>query len=234
MADNTELINGIGDVMQHIRDQEKRIEELKDQSELFKIAYQEKSFQYETLKKQKESESYKKKVDQLIQQKHELEAKVDEAQVAFEENKIYKKEIDAIRESVENECEASGLMEVMNMRIEEAEDKAREQELLKVIAETEVEKLENKNKEHIKEIELLEEILENSSIYKCAECRQYFSDANMEECFGEDHDGITCMVCLECRDEHYTQCDECMEYHHNTNITNINDRDVCTYCNNVP
>jgi DNA repair exonuclease SbcCD ATPase subunit len=226
MDNNTELINGFGDVMQHIRDQEKRIEELKDKSELFKIAYQEKSFQYETLKKQKESESYKKKVDQLIQQKHELEAKVDEAQVAFEENKIYKKEIDAIRQSVENECEASGLMEVMNMRIEEAENKAREQELLKVIAETEVEKLEKENKENIKEIEFLKDVLNNQLHYPCMCCNSWFHENELEhDC--RDVDGEECMVCLHCRDTFYSECDECRVWTHKDQFWS---NDVCREC----
>jgi len=208
---DTELINGFGDVMQHIRNQEQRIKQL-----------------------EKKNDSYRKKINQLIEQKQELESKVDEAQVAFEENKIYKKEIDTLRESVENECEASGIMEVMNMRIQDAEDKAREQEVLKVIAEKEVEKQVFEKMKLHKEINELEDALDNAEIYKCTECSQYFPKAGIEECFGEEIDGMTWTVCLECRDEHYTQCDECMDYHHNTNITNIEDRDVCTYCNSVP
>ena len=208
---NTELINGFGDVMQHIKEQEQRIKELNNKND-----------------------SYRKKIDTLVEQKQELEAKVDEAQVAFEENKKYKKEIDTLRESVENECQASGIMEVMNMRIEDAENKAREQEILKVIAEKELEKeVYEKMKLH-KEINELGDALENAEIYKCNECSEYFADAGVECCFGEGVDGIPCNICLECRDEHYTQCDECMDYHHNTNITNTEDRDVCTYCNSIP
>jgi len=72
---------------------------------------------------------YQKKIDTLISQKQELEAKVDEAQVIFKENLKYKKEIDTLKETVENECEASGIMEVMNMRIEDAEKQVEEYKL---------------------------------------------------------------------------------------------------------
>lgn len=186
------------------------------------------------LKQEKEDihKQYRKKIDTLVEQKQELEAKVDEAQVAFEENKMYKKEIDTLRESVENECEASGIMEIMNMRIEDADNKAREQEVLKVIAEKELEKEVREKKELHKEINELGDALENAEIYKCEQCSEYFPIAGIECCFIENNNYGN--ICLECRDEHYTQCDECMDYHHNTNITNIEDRDVCTYCNSIP
>ena len=177
---------------------------------------------------------YKSKVKKLVEEKQELEAKVDEAQVIYQENVKYSSEFEAIRRSIEEQCEAAGIMEVMNMRIEDAEKNAREQELLKVIAETQLEKEIKEKKELHNEINNLQDALENADIYKCNECSQYLPSAGIEDCFGEQIDGIPCMVCLECRDEHYTQCDECMDYHHNTNITNIEDREVCTYCNSIP
>jgi len=177
---------------------------------------------------------YKSKVKKLVEEKQELEAKVDEAQVIYQENVKYSSEFEAIRRSIEEQCEAAGIMEVMNMRIEDAEKNAREQELLKVIAETQLEKEIKEKKELHNEINNLQDALENADIYKCNECSQYLPSAGIEDCFGEEIDGIPCMVCLECRDEHYTQCDECMDYHHNTNITNIEDREVCTYCNSIP
>jgi len=175
-----------------------------------------------------------KKIKKLVEEKQELEAKVDEAQVIYQENVKYSSEFEAIRRSIEEQCEAAGIMEVMNMRIEDAEKNAREQELLKVIAETQLEKEIKEKKELHNEINNLQDALENADIYKCNECSQYLPSAGIEDCFGEQIDGIPCMVCLECRDEHYTQCDECMDYHHNTNITNIEDREVCTYCNSIP
>ena len=104
--DNPTLIAGFEDVMTHIRNQEKRIQDL-----------------------EMKNKQYKKKVDTLTSQKQELEAKVDEAQVIFKENLKYKKEIDTLKQTVENECEASGIMEVMNMRIEEAEKEVEEYKL---------------------------------------------------------------------------------------------------------
>ncbi len=239
MNTETELINGFGDVMKHIKEQEQRIKDLEKDNEGLKMFARHKSSQYETLKKQKESESYKKKNEQLIIQKQELEAKVDEAQVAFEENKKYKKEIDTLRDAVENECQASGIMEIMNMRIEEAEKKATEQEILKVAFEKECEKEVSEKMELHKEINELADALDSAEIYKCNECREYFPSRGMEDVFHRNYEPVS--VCLECRDEHYTQCDECMDNHHNCNITTVwnetghqdiyRRHDVCHQCN---
>ena len=118
---NPTLIPGFEDIMVHIRNQEKRIKELekvnREQFALNRVYKEEK----EDIHKQ-----YKKKIDTLISQKHELEAKVDEAQVAFRENVKYKKEFQTIQNSVEEECQASGIMEVMNSRIENAENELEE------------------------------------------------------------------------------------------------------------
>jgi len=225
---DTELINGFSDVMKHIRNQEKRIQELEKENEFYKKLYLEKYRDYEILEKKKESESYKTKVKQLIQQKHELEAKIDEAQVAFEENKLYKKEIDAIRKSVEEECQASGLMEVMNMRIEDAEKKAEEQERLRIIAETLVEQIQEEKKDLYNEINDLHSTLESLEYCQCPDCCEWKKLDEMEWVYTEYT--TQDLVCLECRDENHTRCDECSEYHHNTNITNINDREVCSGC----
>lgn len=225
---NPTLIEGFEDVMQHIRNQEKRIQELEKNNETIKKMYLHKSSEYETLKKQKESESYKKKNEHLIQQKRDLETKLQNAEVVYQENILYKREIDTLKNAVEEECEASGIMEVMNMRIQDAEDKAREQEVLKVIAEKELEKeVFEKIKLH-KEINELEYALEKAELCKCDQCSEYCPLAEIEDCFGENYQCD--MVCLECRDEHYTQCDECMDYHHNSNITTIGERQVCSKC----
>jgi len=177
---------------------------------------------------------YKKKINTLIEQKQELEAKVDEAQVIYQENVKYCSEFEAIRRSIEEQCEAAGIMEVMNMRIEEAEKNAREQELLKFIAETELEKEVAEKKELHNEINNLLDVLNTADIYKCCECCQYVPVTNTEDCFGQEEDGNAVMVCLECRDQHYTQCDECMDFHHYTRITTIDDREVCSYCESIP
>ena len=212
MNTQTELINGFGDVMQHIREQEQRIKELNNKNN-----------------------SYRKKINQFIEQKQELEAKVDEAQVAFEENKKYKKEIDTLTVAVENECEASGIMEIMNMRIEDAENKAREQELFKVLAEKELENEIKEKKELHEEINELGDALENAEIYKCEECSKYFPSRGMEDVFHRNCCDLLC-VCLECRDNKYCECDECRDFHHLDNISTVftengGQHEVCHLCN---
>ena len=235
---DTELINGFGDVMQHIRNQEQKIKDLeKENKRLNNEIIWEWSEQViglketiQELKQQKEDihKQYKEKINQLIEQKQELESKVDEAQVAFEENKIYKKEIDTLRESVENECEASGIMQVMNMRIEDAENKAREQEVLKVIAEKECAKEVREKMELHSEVHKLHNTLEKFGYSYCSGCGEYNKDEEMETVI--DEYSYAEDVCLKCRDEHHTQCDECMEYHCNTRMSTIGDREVCSGC----
>lgn len=122
--DNPTLIAGFEDVMTHIRNQEKRIQEQeKVNQEQFALN---EAYRKDMVWSQKQ---YQKKIDTLISQKQELEAKVDEAQVAFKENVKYREEINTLKDAVENECEASGIMEIMNSRIEDAEKQVEEYKL---------------------------------------------------------------------------------------------------------
>ena len=186
---NTELINGFGDVMQHIRNQEKRIQ-------------------------------------QLEKEKQELEEKVDEAQVAFKDLNDELYDLREFKKDAEHTCAAHVVMEDMMKRIARAESR---ENFTKKTLEKEI----NEKKQLRTEINELEYALEKAELCKCDQCSEYFPIAGIEDVLGVN--SINCdMVCLECRDEYYTQCDECMDYHHNTNITNIEDRDVCNYCNSVP
>ena len=157
---NPTLIAGFENVMTHIRNQEKRIQdlvkennrlnneitwewneqviglketiqELKEKNEVLEGTMKTYSEANMDLIQQKEDihKRYQKKIDTLLSQKYELEAKVDEAQIAFKENKKFREEIETIQKSVEDECSASGIMEVMNSRIEEAESKCEEYKL---------------------------------------------------------------------------------------------------------
>ncbi len=122
--DNPTLIAGFDDVMVHIRNQEKRIKELeKVNKEQFAMneAYMEENT--------RTHKRYAKKIDELLSQKYELEQKVDEAQVVHKENLKYREEINTIKDAVENECQASGIMEIMNSRIEDAEKEVEEYKL---------------------------------------------------------------------------------------------------------
>tara|TARA_S200002703_G_C3758460_1_gene233435 strand:+ start:481 stop:1104 length:624 start_codon:yes stop_codon:yes gene_type:complete len=203
---NTELINGFGDVMQHIKEQEQRIKELNNKND-----------------------SYRKKIDTLVEQKQELEAKVDEAQVAFEENKLYKKEIDTLRESVENECEASGIMEIMNMRIEYADNKAREQEVLKVIAEKGLEREQAMNKCHVEQINRLHDILRDQCDKDCCQyCDEWVNSTEIEEVKDSDYENV--YICMDCLQGSFTQCDDCMEYCCDSLIVLQNGQQICSNC----
>lgn len=174
--------------------------------------------------------SQKKKIDQLVGEKQELEAKIDEAKVAFEENKLYKKEIDTLRESIENECEASGIMEIMNMRIEDAENKAREQELLKVMAEKEMEKEIKEKKVLHEKINDLFDVLSNKGYSTCDVCCDWkLIDSEMVWVNTERSEVV--LVCMKCRDANHTQCNECMEFYENSYIVTMPDnRKVCSAC----
>ncbi len=122
--DNPTLIAGFDDVMVHIRNQEKRIQELeKVNREQFAMNGQ---YMEENTRTHKR---YAKKIDELLSQKYELEQKVDEAQVVHKENLKYREEINTIKDAVENECQASGIMEIMNSRIEDAEKEVEEYKL---------------------------------------------------------------------------------------------------------
>lgn len=137
--DNPTLIAGFEDVMAHIRNQEKRIKDLEKENDRLnneiiwewneKLIALKATIQEFEEKNEDIHKRYQNKIHFLISQKKELEAKVDEAQVIFKENLKYKKEIDTLKETVENECEASGIMEVMNMRIEDAEKQVEEYKL---------------------------------------------------------------------------------------------------------
>ena len=173
-----------------------------------------------------------KKIKKLVEEKQELQEKVDEAQVIFQENLEYKNEINIISEAVENECQASGIMEVMNMRIEEAETKAREQEHLKVIAETELKKEKECVIRWIGEVNNISDQFSNKGYSICDECDDWEIHDEMEEIAYKEDSDVVGMVCLDCRDHYYTQCDECMEWFKNTDITTQGDREICDNCNN--
>ncbi len=183
------------------------------------------------LKCEKENihKQYKKKINQFIEQKQELESKVDEAQVAFEENKVYKKEIDTLRESVENECEASGIMEIMNMRIEEAENKVREQELFKVIVEKDLEREQAMNKCHVEQINRLHDILTDQCDKDCCQyCDEWVNSTEIEEVKDSDYENV--YICMDCLQGSFTQCDDCMEYCCDSLIVLQNGQQICSNC----
>ena len=175
-----------------------------------------------------EKDAWRKKVKHLIEQKEELQAKVDEAQVIFQENLKYREEINTIREAVANECEASGIMEVMNMRIEDAENESAEQERLRIIAETELEKVKKENVE-------MDYVLDKEGIRKCYKCSEWHPEPNIEVCQLDtnDEDAME-FVCLVCRDIHFIECDECREYvlKQNIYLEEATQRQLCGNCFN--
>ena len=177
--DNPTLIAGFEDVMTHIRNQEKRIQELEKENEKLQ-EYQSISNDYapnedkymngygdyignpETLesyihKITTENYSLKNKIREMTPEHNEIkEIYADRDKVKEENEKVKqeirdvrkeneelseqnkklnevniqcRKEIEAISAAVENECEASGIMEVMNMRIEDAEKQVEEYKL---------------------------------------------------------------------------------------------------------
>jgi hypothetical protein len=193
-------------------------------------------FPYWTNPLEKEHNEFVEKYDKIVDEndglQQELEEKVDEAQVIFQENLKYKKEINIIREAVENECQASGIMELMNMRIEEAETKAREQEHLKVIAETNLKTEKECVIRLIGEVSSISDKFSNRGYSCCDECDDWEIHAEMEEIAELEPGAPYSMVCLDCRDNYYGQCDECMEWIKNTEITIQGDREICDNCSN--
>jgi len=175
---------------------------------------------------------YKKKINTLIEQKQELEAKVDEAKVIYQENVKYSSEFEAIRRSIEEQCEAAGIMEVMNMRIEEAEKNAREQELFKFIAETDLKKEQEKCKKFVNDYMKLRSVLYNQcDLDECSNCSCWVNENEMEEVKDNDWDDVR--VCFECRDNNFTECDCCREYVDNWNIVKNEQtgQELCDNCN---
>ncbi len=173
------------------------------------------------------------KVKKLVEEKQELQEKVDEAQVIFQENLTYKNEINTIREAVENECQASGIMEVMNMRIEQAEKDVREQELLKFLVETDLKKEQEKCSKFVNDYLELKWIVNNKLCRdECQHCGDWVKEDEMEEVKNNDWENI--YVCFDCRDNNYTECDSCREYVDDCNV-NYNDatqQHICDNCNN--
>ena len=180
-----------------------------------------------------EKNAWQKKVKHLIEKKEELQAKVNEAQIIFEENLKYREEINTIREAVANECEASGIMEVMNMRIEEAESEAAEQERLRIIAETELEKEQEKCKKFVNDNMKLRTVLYNEcNRDECENCGCWVDENEMESV--KDNDWEEVLVCLDCRDRHFIECDECREYvvKQNIYLEEVTQRQLCGNCFN--
>ena len=173
------------------------------------------------------------KIKKLVEEKQELQEIVSQAQVIFQENLEYKKEINIISESVENECQASGIMEVMNMRIEEAENKAIEQEQLKELAETELKKEKERVIRLIGDFIHISDQFSNHGYSCCHECDEWEIHVEMEEITDKEDPDTYNAVCLDCRDNYYNQCDECMEWFKNTDITTQGDREICDNCNNT-
>jgi len=139
---NPTLIAGFNDVMVHIRNQEKRIQELEkelqEEKELSKMVLESKirelTPEHNELKEiyadrdrvKEENEKLKQEIRDVrkqIENTEKLNKKLNE------ENIQCRKEVEAVSSAVENECEASGIMEVMNMRIEDAEKQVEEYKL---------------------------------------------------------------------------------------------------------
>jgi hypothetical protein len=141
-----------------------------------------------------------------------------------DEISVCKKEVDTIKDAIENECEASGIMEVMNTRIENAEQMER-----KVLESYYVEK--EMNKWRVEKInELQYTIRHKFNKESCDECGEWFDMAEIEEVNDSDYDRID--VCVNCRDKGYTQCNECMEYCCDSLIiVNGNQEEICSNCN---
>lgn len=67
---------------------------------------------------------------------------------------------------------------------------------------------------------------ENRDTEMCDECEEY-----AEELFDvRNSRGVWIRVCERCRDENYTYCDICGEYHPNAEVNYIDGRDVCDGC----
>ena len=136
---------------------------------------------------------------------------------------VCRKEVDTIKDAIENECEASGIMEIMNTRIENAEKQA-----LKMEHERNIDRLMNKC--HVEKINKLQDTLRHKFLAEsCCECEEWFDMTEIEEVRDSDDDDIE--VCVNCRDDGYTQCDECMEYCCNSVIERVDDRELCKNCN---
>lgn len=136
---------------------------------------------------------------------------------------VCRKEVHTIKDAIENECEASGIMEIMNTRIENAEDMHK-----KVLETYYIEK--NMNKYHVAKINKLQEVLcIKFNKQSCAECEEWFDMTEIEDVNDSDYDRID--VCVNCRDNGYTQCDECMEYCCDSLIiVNGNQEEICSQC----
>jgi len=128
---NPTLIAGFEDVMQHIRNQEKRIQDLEKKIEKQNYIIERHNKANDDLMEinMEAKKIFQKRIDTLLSKKWELEAKEDEAKVVFKENRKYREEMDMIKQKCEEECEAAGILEVMQSRIEDAEKQVEEYKL---------------------------------------------------------------------------------------------------------
>jgi len=267
--DNPTLIAGFNDVIGHIRNQEKRIQELELQNEKLQ-EYQSISNDYapnedkymnsygdyignpDTLssyihKITMENYDLKSKVREMTPEHNEIkEIYADRDKVKQENKKLNKqikevrkqiedteklnkklneeniqcrKEIEVIRKSVEEECQASGIMEVMNIRIEEAEKEVEEYKL----------KLMKKQEDvdfHFNSYMKLRHVLEFKNYRECGCCGNWSNEDEIEEdAIDADCDDID--ICFHCRDEYFTQCEECYCFAH---ISIVNHDIICSKC----
>lgn len=140
-----------------------------------------------------------------------------------DENVVCKKEVDTIKDAVENECEASGIMEVMNTRIENAEKQA-----LTMENERDFEKRMNNFHEE-KLNKLRKHLYDKFNMDSCCICQDYYDICEIEVVMDEEYEPID--VCVNCRDNQgYTQCSSCMEYVDNSLVDTD---DECSRCNGI-
>lgn len=69
----------------------------------------------------------------------------------------------------------------------------------------------------------------NSNRGYCEECENDFDNDELYQVYS--YNGSSIWVCEDCRDEYYTQCDRCGEWHHNESIAHAgNGDDICEDC----
>jgi len=233
---NTELFAGFNDVMQHIRNQEQKIKDLKSENIKLKTEVHTMKDEYNEIKElYADRDRVKKLNEELNTQIKDVRKQIEDTEKLNtklnDENKVCRKEVDSIKDAIENECEASGIMEVMNTRIENAENKAREQELLKVIAETDLKKEQKKCNKFINDYMKLRSVLYNQcDLDECSNCGSWVNENEMEEV--KDNDWEDGNVCFVCRDNDFTECECCREYVDNRNVVynEQTQQEICCNC----
>ena len=81
-----------------------------------------------------------------------------------------------------------------------------------------------------KHIHKLDDVLCNKFNKRlCDDCGEWVDMTDIHEVKDSDYDRID--VCVDCRDQEYTQCDDCMEYYCNTLITDDGWGELCQNCN---